>query len=144
MTYSRDSPHRQQDAPSRPQQTTESLRFTTLVGTEVNPCQGGRALVTCDCRLFPNAAPERLPGAQAMYFEQFWRHRLETKKQELEIGCRQALYGMNAVSERLGHSTINIALDTYSHIMPDMQDEAAEKLNGVLKAAMGAASRRRR
>jgi hypothetical protein len=48
------------------------------------------------------------------------------------------------VSERLGHSTINITLDTYSHIMPDMQDEAAEKLNGVLKAAMGAASRRRR
>ena len=48
------------------------------------------------------------------------------------------------VSERLGHSTINITLDTYSHVMPDMQDEAAEKLNGVLKAAMGAASRRRR
>ena len=66
------------------------------------------------------------------------------KKQELEIGCRQALYGMNAVSERLGHSTINIALDTYSHVMPDMQDEAAEKLHGVLKAVMGGASRRRR
>ena len=48
------------------------------------------------------------------------------------------------VSERLGHSTINITLDTYSHVMPDMQDEAAEKLDGVLKAAMGAASRRRR
>ena len=46
------------------------------------------------------------------------------------------------VSERLGHSTINITLDTYSHVMPDMQDEAAEKLDGALKAAMGAASRR--
>lgn len=44
------------------------------------------------------------------------------------------------VSEWLGHSTINITLDAYSHVMPDMQDEAAEKLDGVLKAAMGAAS----
>ena len=48
------------------------------------------------------------------------------------------------VSERLGHSTIGITLDTYSHVMPDMQDEAAQKLDGVLKAAMGAASRRSR
>jgi len=46
------------------------------------------------------------------------------------------------VSERLGHSTINITLDTYSHVMPDMQDEAADKLDGVPRAAMGAASRR--
>ena len=45
------------------------------------------------------------------------------------------------VSERLGDSTINITLDTYSHVMPDMQDEAAGKLDGVLKAAMRAASR---
>ena len=46
------------------------------------------------------------------------------------------------VTERLGHATINITLDTYSHVMPDMQDEAAENLDGALKAAMGAASRR--
>lgn len=33
------------------------------------------------------------------------------------------------VSERLGHSTISITLDTYSHVLPNMQKEAAEKLN---------------
>jgi integrase len=33
------------------------------------------------------------------------------------------------VSERLGHSSIGITLDTYSHVLPDMQKEAAEKLN---------------
>ncbi len=43
------------------------------------------------------------------------------------------------VSERLGHSTINITLDTYSHVMPDLQDEAALKLDGALRAAMGEA-----
>jgi integrase len=30
------------------------------------------------------------------------------------------------VSERLGHSSIGITLDTYSHVLPGMQEEAAE------------------
>ncbi len=32
------------------------------------------------------------------------------------------------VSERLGHSTVNITLDTYSHVLPNLQAEAAERL----------------
>lgn len=36
------------------------------------------------------------------------------------------------VSERLGHSTIGITLDTYSHVLPSMQQDAAEKIEGVL------------
>ncbi len=36
------------------------------------------------------------------------------------------------VSERLGHSNISITLDTYTHVLPDMQKEAAEKLNNLL------------
>jgi len=32
------------------------------------------------------------------------------------------------VSERLGHSKVSITLDTYSHVIPDMQTEAAEKI----------------
>lgn len=32
------------------------------------------------------------------------------------------------VSERLGHTDIRITLNTYSHVLPDMQKEAAEKL----------------
>lgn len=39
------------------------------------------------------------------------------------------------VSERLGHSTIGITLDTYSHVLPSMQEEAARKLNNALQAA---------
>jgi integrase len=31
------------------------------------------------------------------------------------------------VSERLGHATISITLDTYSHAIPAMQEEAAER-----------------
>jgi len=32
------------------------------------------------------------------------------------------------VSERLGHSTISITLDTYSHVLPNMQKEAVKNL----------------
>ena len=37
---------------------------------------------------------------------------------------------MNAkvVSEILGHAKISITLDLYSHVLPDMQKEAIEKL----------------
>lgn len=33
------------------------------------------------------------------------------------------------VSERLGHANISITLDTYSHVLPNMQKEAISKLN---------------
>jgi integrase len=38
------------------------------------------------------------------------------------------------VSERLGHSTVGITLDTYSHVLPGMQEEAARKLDLALRA----------
>lgn len=36
------------------------------------------------------------------------------------------------VSERLGHSSISITLDTYSHAVPAMQEEAAERVAAVV------------
>jgi integrase len=39
------------------------------------------------------------------------------------------------VSERLGHASIGITMDTYSHVLPDMQEEAAERIDAVLRAA---------
>jgi integrase len=36
------------------------------------------------------------------------------------------------VSERLGHATVSITLDTYSHVLPNMQKEASEKLDAML------------
>ena len=37
------------------------------------------------------------------------------------------------VSERLGHSTIGVTLDVYSHVLPSMQQDAAEKINVALR-----------
>ncbi len=36
------------------------------------------------------------------------------------------------VSERLGHASIILTLDTYSHVLPDMQEGAVEKLEALL------------
>ena len=36
------------------------------------------------------------------------------------------------VQERLGHSQISVTLDTYSHVLPTLQREAAGKLDGIL------------
>ena len=37
------------------------------------------------------------------------------------------------VAERLGHSDIKMTLETYSHILPDMQQQAVDTLNEIMK-----------
>jgi integrase len=39
-------------------------------------------------------------------------------------------------SERLGHSKIGITLDLYSHVLPNMQADAAALVDGALRAAL--------
>ncbi len=48
------------------------------------------------------------------------------------------LQGVNPkiVSERLGHSTVGITLDIYSHILPGMQEQAATKIDVALRTAI--------
>jgi integrase len=36
------------------------------------------------------------------------------------------------VQEMLGHATINITLDLYSHVLPDMQEDAVDRLGALL------------
>lgn len=45
------------------------------------------------------------------------------------------------VSERLGHATIGITLDTYSHLLPGMQQEAALTIDAALAAVGNGAQR---
>jgi len=40
------------------------------------------------------------------------------------------------VSERLGHSTVGITLDVYSHLLPGMQEEAARRIDSALRKAI--------
>ena len=36
------------------------------------------------------------------------------------------------VQETLGHSTVSLTLSTYSHVLPALQQDAADKMNAVL------------
>ena len=42
------------------------------------------------------------------------------------------LYKLKVVSERLGHPSITLTLDTYSHVLPSMQQAASDKLERLL------------
>ncbi|PHE73276.1 site-specific integrase [Bacillus wiedmannii] len=39
---------------------------------------------------------------------------------------------VKVISERLGHSNIKITLDTYSHVLPTMQEDAVNKIEEIL------------
>ena len=76
-------------------------------------------------------------------FDRIWR-RLKTK-QKLEIRfhdlrhthatllLRQGIHP-KVVPERLGHATVSITLDTYSHAIPAMQEAAAALIAGLVFA----------
>lgn len=48
---------------------------------------------------------------------------------------RQSIHP-KVVSERLGHATVSITLDLYSHVLPGMQKEAAERVDAALRLAI--------
>ena len=39
---------------------------------------------------------------------------------------------VKVVSERLGHASAALTLDVYSHVLPDMQQQAPERLDRIL------------
>lgn len=60
---------------------------------------------------------------------------------DLRHTCATLLLGRHVnpkiVSEMLGHATVAITLDIYSHVLPDMQQDAAAVLDEVLGRAAG-------
>jgi len=59
---------------------------------------------------------------------------------DLRHTCATLLLGAGVpakvTSEMLGHGSITITLNTYSHVLPDMQDTAAEAMEAALGAAL--------
>ena len=60
----------------------------------------------------------------------------EIRFHDLRHTCATLLLSKNVnpkvVSEMLGHASIAITLDTYSHVLPNMQDSAAEAIEEAL------------
>ena len=38
--------------------------------------------------------------------------------------------------ERLGHSSVSVTMDLYSHVLPGMQDEAVARVDAALQDAL--------
>ena len=56
-------------------------------------------------------------------------HDLRHTAATLLLGAR---VNPKVVSEMLGHSAISITLDIYAHVLPDMQQDAATTMQGLL------------
>lgn len=78
--------------------------------------------------------PPKVPKSQvgqAIPFEDFRRllEYVKDTKMELPIMLAQGV-PMKVASERLGHSTINITADLYSHVTKDLNKDASKKIDG--------------
>ncbi len=47
-----------------------------------------------------------------------------------------AIHPEIAQQERVGHSSVGITLDLYSHVLPGIQEDAAAKVDAALRAAI--------
>ena len=55
-----------------------------------------------------------------------------TRKITVATLLLQAGVSAKITAERLGHSSIRLTMDTYSHVMPGMQSEATAQLERML------------
>ena len=60
---------------------------------------------------------------------------LDSRRTHATMLLRQGVHP-KVVQERLGHASIGITLDTYSHVLPSMQEAAAERIDVGLRRAM--------
>jgi len=80
------------------------------------------------------------PESVSRYFRQAVKKSLLPKIRLHDLRHTHATMALQAgihpkvVSERLGHATISITLDTYSHAIPAMQEEAAALIVGLVFA----------
>lgn len=97
---------------------SQGLIFTTDSGKPINP----RFLV----RKFKEAI--EAAGLPEIRFHDL-RHTSATL-------LLQAKVHPKVVQERLGHASIVQTMDTYSHVLPDLQDEAAEQLDKLVSSLL--------
>ena len=102
----------------------DGLVFCNVDGTPYRP-----NLLTVNYASLIRRAPAKY-GLQGTNFHSL-RHTHATRL--LEQGVH-----IKVVSERLGHATVSITLDVYSHVSEGIQEDAAEKMDAGLRAAMAA------
>jgi len=113
---------------------SESI-LVTPADSEGGTRPGSRRLV------FTRESGEALhPEVVSRYFRQAVRKALLPEIRLHDLRHTHATLALQAgihpkvVSERLGHATVSITLDTYSHAIPAMQEEAAALIAGLVFA----------
>ncbi|PYS81721.1 MAG: site-specific integrase [Acidobacteria bacterium] len=87
--------------------------------------------------------PHSIPNLTYRYFRPILTKAklLRIRLYDLRHSCATLLLiaeeNPKVVSERLGHSTIVLTLDTYSHVLPTMQQQATAKLETMLYSKRG-------
>lgn len=82
------------------------------------------------------------PRSVTHMFELFLRHRGLTRIRFHDLRHSHATHLLangvhpKVAQERLGHSSIAITLDLYSHVLPGMQADAAARVDAALRAAL--------
>jgi integrase len=94
-------------------------RCRLISGSPKNPVTEG----TTAC---PSARRGRIGGCDVP------RIRLHDLRHTFATLALEAGIAPKVVSEILGHSSIAITLDTYSHVVPEMQQEATSKVAGLV------------
>jgi integrase len=102
--------------PLGPAWEPSDLVFTSGLGTQVHPRNLFRAF----------RSVLRAAGVPEIRFHDL-RHTHATLLFKADVHPK-------IVSERLGHATIGLTLDTYSHVLPGMQRDAVDRLDALLDA----------
>ena len=104
-----------------PEYNNYDLAFATWAGGPLMPCNLKRR------HFRPLLERVKLPSDFRLY--------------DLRHSCATLLLAAGehpkVVSERLGHATVTLTLDVYSHVLPTMQEAASEKLERMLFSAKG-------
>ena len=66
------------------------------------------------------------------------RIRLHDLRHSYATAALAANVSPKVVSERLGHASVSFTLEVYTHLLPDMQTEAAEAIDRILQHAAAA------
>jgi integrase len=59
---------------------------------------------------------------------------------DLRLSCASILLNQGVsprvLIEILGHSQISLAMNTYAHVVPELRDDAASRMDAVLRSAV--------
>ena len=79
-----------------------------------------------------DSMPHRPPDTETIAAAKLPRIRLHDLRHTHASLALAAGINPKVISERLGHATVSITLDTYSHAIPALQEEAAERIAGLV------------